>query len=102
MNNWEARGKDRIPIELLRSAGDEVLDRFFNLVGNMHEYGELANDFKKSVHIIIAKKKGADKCDQYRMVSFKNSEVHCFQKTSEELEEDQLASERAKEQDMQF
>ena len=47
LNGRKAPGIDGIPVELLRSAGEEAIDRLYKLVCNIYEKGEFPSDFKK-------------------------------------------------------
>lgn len=67
--NGKGPGVDKISVELLRSAVNEILDYLFNVLSNIYKSGDLPTDFMKIAVALILKKKKAEKFQQYRTIS---------------------------------
>ena len=69
MKNGKAPGIDGLQAELLKWAGPKVKDYLFRLVSHIYETGIVPNDYKHNIILAIPKKRGSDRCQDFRTIS---------------------------------
>ena len=69
MSNRKAPGCDGIPIEFLKSGGDEVIRVMTNLFNSIWKMKTWPNDWKKSIYVPIYKKGDKKECGNYRTIA---------------------------------
>ncbi|XKL67517.1 hypothetical protein PGB90_003008 [Kerria lacca] len=69
MKEDKAVGGDGVANELIKNAGKETLKKLFQLTSRMYEEEEVPEHYQRSRLLVIPKKAGARKCDDYRTIS---------------------------------
>jgi hypothetical protein len=60
---------DNIPAELLQALDEETKHTLSCLINNMYTIGKIPDDFKKSIMVMLPKKRNSTKCEEYRSLS---------------------------------
>lgn len=61
---WNKIKTDNITAELLQCARTNIKDALYQITRNIHEKGDVPDDYCKSTIVTIPKKSGANSCEQ--------------------------------------
>jgi len=60
---------DNIPAELLEALDEETKHTLYCIINNVYTIGEIPDNFKKSLLVMLPKKSKSKKCEEYRNLS---------------------------------
>ena len=69
LKNSKATGNDEIPIEYLKSVGEDTKAKIVQMIKNIYKGDEIPSEWLETVFIALPKKQGTAKCEEHRTIA---------------------------------
>ena len=69
LKNNKATGNDEIPIEYLRSVGEDTKAKIVQVIKNIYKGDEIPSEWLETVFIVLPKKQVTPKCEEHRVIA---------------------------------
>ena len=69
LKNSKATGNDEIPIEYLKSVGEDTKAKIVQMIKNIYKGDEIPPEWLETVFIALPKKQGTAKCEEHRTIA---------------------------------